>query len=186
LLVEGWSTRKPLVAVIGDGSVDPGSPKSRLAERAGQLLVESGFRVLTGGLGGVMEAAARGARSARDYTPGDTVGILPGHRAGDASPLVDIAIPTGLLHGRILIVAHADAVLAIGGGAGTLSELAFAWIHDRLIVALRVDGWSGRLAGSRIDERVRFAAIPDDCVFPADTAEQAVAVLRGRLSAYNS
>ena len=69
-------------------------------------------------------------------------------------------------------------------GAGTLSELAFAWIYRRLVIAFRVPGWSGRLAGTRIDDRVRFPTIPDDQVFAVDEPEEAVAVLRARLAQY--
>jgi uncharacterized protein (TIGR00725 family) len=110
--------------------------------------------------------------------------VLPGHDAGDANPFVDVAVPTGLGHARNQIVAHGDAVLAVGGGAGTLSELALAWIFRRLIVALRTQGWSGRLAGAPVDGRVRFGSIPDDQVFGAASAEEAVAILQARLPAY--
>ncbi len=75
---------------------------------------------------------------------------------------------------------------AIGGGAGTLTELAFAWIHRRLVIAFRVPGWSGRLAGTRIDDRVRFRSIPDDQVFGVDTPEEALAVLSARLPSYRA
>jgi hypothetical protein len=72
-------------------------------------------------------------------------------------------------------------VIAIGGGAGTLSELALAWIHRRLLIAYRVEGWSGRLAGTRVDGWVRFPSIPDDQVFGVESAEEAVDVLLRRL-----
>jgi uncharacterized protein (TIGR00725 family) len=178
--------RRSSVAVVGDGDAVPGSKPWALAEAVGELLADAGFRVVTGGLAGVMEAACRGARRSKAYRTGDTVGILPGHDVTGANAYVDVAIPTGLGHARNLIVAHADAVVAIGGGAGTLSEIAMAWIFGRLIVAFRIDGWSGKLAGTRIDPRVRFAAINDDQVFGADTAEEAVAVLKMRLPAYQT
>lgn len=173
-----------IVAVIGDGTVAEGSASHLLAERVGEALVDAGFRVLTGGLGGIMEAASRGAARSRAHGPASVIALLPGHDPADANPWVDVALATGLGHARNPIVAHASAVLAIGGGAGTLSELAFAWIHRRLVVAFRVPGWSGRLAGTRIDERVRFPSIPDDQVFGVDTPEEAVEILRLRLPAY--
>jgi uncharacterized protein (TIGR00725 family) len=178
------SQRRATIAVIGDGDAALGSAAWSRAESLGQLLVDADFRVVTGGLGGVMEATCRGARSSKAYRPGDIIGVLPGHDAVDANAYVDVVIPTGLGHGRNLIVAQAEAVVAIGGGAGTLSELAMAWIFGRLIVAYRVDGWSGRLAGTRIDQRVRFAGIADDQLFGVDTAEEVVALLRARLPAY--
>jgi uncharacterized protein (TIGR00725 family) len=174
----------PLVAVIGDGNAAESSEPWRLAEALGERLVDAGYRVLTGGLGGVTEAASRGARRSASHAPGAVVGLLPGGEPADANPYVDLAIATGLGHLRNALVAHADAVVAIGGGAGTLSELALAWMHGRLVLAFRTGGWSGRLAGQRLDDRVRFPSIPDDRVFAVDGAEEAVALLRRRLPEY--
>jgi uncharacterized protein (TIGR00725 family) len=109
------------VAVVGPGSA--GEEQVAAAEEAGRLIAERGALLVCGGLGGVMEAACRGARSAG----GTTLGLLPGDDRGDANPFVDIALPTGLGEGRnALVVRAADAVLAIGGGYGTLSEIALA------------------------------------------------------------
>ncbi len=174
----------PIVAVVGDGTVPEGSPLLALAERLGQALVGDGYRVLTGGLGGIMEAASRGAARSAAHRPGSVIALLPGDDSDDANPHVDIAIATGLGHARNAIVARADAVIALGGGAGTLSEIAFAWIHRRLVIAFRVPGWSGRLAGTRIDDRIRFPSILDDQVFGVDTPEEAVELLRSRLATY--
>ena len=175
------STKRPLVAVVGDARVSPGSPKDRMAEELGRLLIDHGYRLLTGGMGGVMEASSRGARASERYLDGDIVGIVPGHDPATANPYVDIAIASGLDHGRNLIVAHADAVIAVGGGAGTLTEMAFAWIHKRLVVAMRVEGWSGKLADHRIDERVRYPEIADDRVFGAHSPTDVVTLLDARL-----
>ena len=176
--------RRPIVAVIGDARVEPGSRKEREAERVGKLLVERGFRVLTGGLGGVMEAACRGARSARNYREGDTIGILPGFDPSEASPFVDVPIVTGLDHVRNTIVSQADAVIAIGGGAGTLAEMAFAWLHRRLIVALPFEGWSEKLAGQRLDHRSRNSLGSDDRIFAAADANEAVQTIVEKLDLY--
>lgn len=172
------------VAVIGDGTVEDGSEPWRLAESLGERLVDAGYRVLTGGLGGVMEAASRGARRSAAYVPGVVIGVLPGDEPLAANPYVDVAIATGLGHLRNALVVHADAAVAIGGGAGTLSEIALAWIHRRLVLAFRVGGWSGRLAGSPVDGRRRFASIEDDAVFGVTTAGEAVALLQRRLPEY--
>ncbi|MCH8270142.1 MAG: TIGR00725 family protein [Planctomycetes bacterium] len=173
--------RRPLVAVIGDSTVEQGSVKERMAVETGRALVDAGYRVLTGGLGGVMEAACRGARESQQYRSGDTVAVVPGHDPRAANAFVDVAIASGLDHGRNLVVAHADAIVAIGGGAGTLSEICFAWIYKRLIVALRVDGWSGKIADQRVDDRIRYPGIPDDRVFGASTASEAVDILQARM-----
>jgi uncharacterized protein (TIGR00725 family) len=172
------------VAVIGDGTISEGSEPWRLAEALGERLVDAGYRVLTGGLAGVMEAASQGARRSASHVPGVVIGLLPGDEPAAANVHVDISIATGLGHLRNALIAQADAVVAIGGGAGTLAEIALAWMHRRLVLAYRVEGWSGRLAGTRVDDRVRFASIPDDQVFAVTTAEDAVALIQLRLPEY--
>jgi uncharacterized protein (TIGR00725 family) len=177
------SDRKRIIAIVGDAALDAGDPKLLLAERLGTLVIDAGWRLLTGGLGGVMEAASRGAHASLAHQAGDVIGLLPGADPDDANPFVDVAIPTGLDHGRNLIVARSDAVVAIGGGAGTMAEIAFAWIMKRPVIAFRVAGWSGRVADTRIDERIRYEQISDDRVFGVDTPEQAVAIIKERLAA---
>lgn len=180
------TARRPTVAVIGDGMLDEDDPKVALAEQVGRLVVNERWRLLTGGLGGVMEAASRGARGSPAHQPGDIIGLLPGTDPDDANPFVDVPIPTGLDHVRNVIVAQSDAVIAIGGGAGTMAELAFAWLMKRLIVCCRVPGWSARVADTKLDERVRYADIPDDRAFGVDTAEEAIEILRERIPRYNA
>ena len=183
--------RQPIVSVIGDARLAEDDERLALARRTGRLLVDHGFCVLTGGMGGVMDAALQGGRESEAWVHGRCIGLLPGtNPEGEGvSKMADILIPTGLDHARNLVVAQSDAVIAIGGGAGTLSEMAFAWIYRRLLVALRCEGWSGRLADQRIDERQRYKdifdempdEIPDDRVYGADTADEAVALIQ-RLS----
>jgi uncharacterized protein (TIGR00725 family) len=111
----------PYIAVIGTGGSD--DDLGALAEQVGIELAERGCILFCGGLGGVMEAACRGAKSAG----GKTVAILPGARRSDANDFVDIAISTGMGEMRnALLVRAVDAVIAVGGGFGTLSEIAFA------------------------------------------------------------
>ncbi|MDQ3286903.1 MAG: TIGR00725 family protein [Pseudomonadota bacterium] len=155
-----------------------------LAHSVGSGLIDAGYRLVTGGMGGVMEAAHRGARDSKNWFEGAGIGILPGTNAGQANQYVDIAIPTGIDHGRNLVVAQSEAVIAVGGGAGTLSEIALAWIHRRLIIAMRCDGWSERLADQKVDRRVRYKDIPEDRVFGADSAEEAIALLTYWLPQY--
>lgn len=178
--------RRSLIAVIGDAAITRGTTPWTTCERLGRLLVDEGHRVLTGGLGGVMEAACEGARLSSLYREGDTVGVLPGHDPAAASPGVDIAIATGFDHGRNVIVAQADAVIAVGGGAGTLSEMALAWAHRRLLIGFRGAGWSGRLADERIDDRSRYPSIPEDRVYGVSTAEEAIERLRALLPRYDA
>jgi uncharacterized protein (TIGR00725 family) len=173
------SDRRRMVAVIGDGAVAAGSSKYVLARELGRTVCQRGFGIVTGGLGGVMEAASLGARESSAWTPGSIVALLPGFDPDHANPYADVVIATGLDHLRNSLVVQADAVVAIGGGAGTLTEIGLAWIYRRLIVALRVEGWSGELAGRRIDDRIRYADILDDQVFGASDAAEAAEIVRG-------
>ena len=120
-----------LVGVIGPGQCDVAT--ARHAEAVGRLLAEHRFVVLTGGRGGVMEAASRGAKQAG----GLTIGILPGCEPKEANPYVDIPIATGLRDARNAIVARAsEVIIAIAGEYGTLSEIALALKMGRRVIGL--------------------------------------------------
>jgi uncharacterized protein (TIGR00725 family) len=122
-----------------------------------------------------MSAALKGARSSLHYQPGDTIAILPGDSAAAANPYADIVIATGLGEYRNGIVARADGVIAIGGGAGTLQEVATAWGMRRpLVVVDGVCGSSRWLGGRKVDGRGPVDRLP---VLLADSAEQAVQLL---------
>jgi len=124
-------SRTPYVAVVGPGEASP--DELHAAEEVGAGLAAAGAVVVTGGLGGVMEAACRGARSRR----GRTLGILPGDDRDAANGWVEIAVATGIGELRNgLVVRAADAVVAIGGGHGTLSEVALALKLGRPVVGL--------------------------------------------------
>jgi len=135
--------RPVTIAVIGEG--DPTPEIAMLAEAVGGEIASAGAVLVCGGLAGVMEAACRGA-----YQQGGvTIGILPGLRPGDANPYVTYPIPTGLGHARnILVVRSAQAVIAIGGKYGTLSEIAFAKIEGVAVIGLQT--WEVRREG--VDE----------------------------------
>jgi uncharacterized protein (TIGR00725 family) len=150
----------------------------------GRALIDNGYGLVTGGLNGVMEAACEGARSSPAWSHGKIIGLLPGSDPGAANPFVDIAIPTGLEVARNILVARSDALIAIGGGAGTLSEMALAWQLKRLVIAFRVEGWSGKLADTRLDERIRYRNMNDDRVFGVDAPKEAITILRERLDGY--
>jgi uncharacterized protein (TIGR00725 family) len=126
---------QPLVAVVGPGDgADAGCLAA--AEETGFLLAEAGAVVICGGLGGVMEAACRGATAAG----GLTIGLLPGADRSDANRFVTVALATGLGEMRnALLVRCADAVIGMGGSAGTLSEIALATRTGKPLVWLR--GW---------------------------------------------
>jgi len=144
--------RRKTLAIVGQGGV-LSQALARTAEELGRRAVEAGFRVATGGLSGVMAAASRGAAEVPGRAGGDVIAILPGLDPKDANPFADIVITTGMGVARnIVLVASADVVIAVGGGSGTLSEIAIAWQLGRPLIALEGEGWSGRLAGDRIDD----------------------------------
>ena len=135
------------ISVIGSGS-----EHEARAEEVGRLLAERGCTVVTGGLGEVMAAAARGAKKAG----GTTIGILPGESRGDANEWIDHAVATGVGHARnFAVAASGDAVIAVGGSWGTLSEIAFARLLGRPVVVLD-SGWE--------PEGIDRAETPEDAV----------------------
>ena len=126
------SSRRRLVAVCGES--DPQTSLANLAFELGRGIAERGAVLICGGLTGVMEHAARGARSAG----GLTIGLLPGEDPAEANEYIDVAIASGLGHARNAILARtADGVVALGGGLGTLSEIALALRNGRPTVGIQ-------------------------------------------------
>ncbi len=119
------------IAVCGAGDCE--GEVAEFARRVGSGLAEAGVVVVCGGLGGVMEAACRGAAE----SGGITVGILPGARIRDANPFVKVALATNMGEARNAVIIHsADAVIAISGGYGTLSEIALAKKAGKPVISL--------------------------------------------------
>jgi uncharacterized protein (TIGR00725 family) len=140
------------------GSADAPAADVEAAERVGRALAARGAVVVCGGLGGVMEAACRGTKAAG----GATLGILPGLDRSEANPYVDIAVPTGLGEARnALVVRAADALIAVGGEWGTLSEIALALRAGKRAVGL---GTWELSKGGRPVEGVVAAADPERAV----------------------
>ncbi len=137
----GGRQRPRQVAVIGNGSCEEGSEAWRLAEEVGRLLAEAGVTVLCGGLGGVMEAVARGASQAG----GEAIGIVPGVSVEDANPHCTHVVASAIGYARNLaVVASGEVVIAVGGEWGTLSEIGHARSFGKTVVALRSWGLTGR------------------------------------------
>lgn len=138
------------IAVIGRGEATP--DECGAAYAAGSIIAGNGAVLVCGGLGGVMEAACRGAKEAG----GTTVGILPGTEGGN--PFLDITIRTGLGHARnILVVLSADAVIAVGGSYGTLSEIATALKSGRPVYGINTWDIEGVLPCSSPQDAVTRA-----------------------------
>ena len=121
-----------IISVIGEGDARP--EIEDLAEQVGQELARRGHAIVCGGLGGVMEAACKGAKSAG----GATIGILPGDDPKSANPWVDVPICTGIGHARnIIVVKTGRAVIAVGGAYGTLSEIGHALSEGIPVIGLK-------------------------------------------------
>lgn len=135
------SGRPRQVAVIGPSGAELGSEAALLGGEVGRLLAEAGVTLVCGGMGGVMEAACRGASEAG----GAAIGIVPGHDVGEANEFCTHVVATGIGHARNLaVVSSGEVVIAIGGEWGTLSEIGLARAVGRPVIALRSWMVSGR------------------------------------------
>jgi uncharacterized protein (TIGR00725 family) len=155
-----------IIAVIGDSSCSP--EEAKLAETVGELLAQQGVTVICGGLGGVMEAVCRGAKS----KSGLTVGILPGQDSSTANPWVDIPVVTGIGEARnVVVVKSAQAVIAIGGSYGTLSEIAYALKSKIPVVGLNT--WSLSRNGQEDNSIIRVQSA-------AEAVDKAISLAKKR------
>ena len=151
-----------IIAVIGAG--EPTADIAGLAEKVGQELARRDVTLVCGGLGGVMKAACRGAKSAG----GTTIGVLPGSDPEAANDWVDIPICTGLSYARnVIIVKTGAAVIAVGGAYGTLSEIGHALSEGVPVVGLRT--WEIAREGD-VDRSIIVASGPQDAVDKAVNA----------------
>ncbi|MFH1810042.1 MAG: TIGR00725 family protein [Pseudomonadota bacterium] len=174
---------KRVIAVVGSSKPSPHSLE--LAREVGRLVVEHGCSLVCGGLGGIMDAACQGAQEAKaellaaspGLDPPQVIGVLPGADKTSANPHVDVVFPTAMGYTRnALVVLCADGVIAIEGGSGTLSEIAYAWQFGKPVAALVPSGgWAARLAGEQLDEK------RPDCVHSARDAREAVSFIVGQM-----
>ncbi len=150
------NVRRRVVSVIG--AAECTAEHAQAAEAVGRGLAQAGAVLVCGGRGGVMEAACRGAQQAG----GLTIGILPGDNLADGNPYLSVTLPSGMGHARnTLVVLAGEVVIAIGGEAGTLSEIGLAVKSGRPVIGL--DTWECRRAdGGRL--AIRQAESPQQAV----------------------
>lgn len=147
--------KRTRVGVIGGSRPDQASRRAAL--KVGELVAKAGAILVCGGLGGVMEAACRGAREAG----GLTVGLLPGNNPADANAHVAVSIATGLGCTRNSLVAmNADVLIAIDGEYGTLSEIAYGMIYGKKVVGIGTWNIEGVVPARTPEEAVRLALGP--------------------------
>ncbi len=143
------------IGVIGGAS--PEEKWLRVAFEVGTLIAKNNGILVCGGLGGVMEAAAKGAKQAG----GETLGILPGLSPQEANPYIDTAIATGLGYTRNSLVAmNANSLIAVNGQYGTLSEIAYGIIYGKKVIGIGTWTIKGVQMVSSAEEAVKLALLP--------------------------
>ena len=156
---------KGTISIIGTSEIEPKTEK--IAIELGRLLAINKFAVVCGGLYGVMEAVCKGAKQEGGFT----IGIIPYEDKSRANKFIDIVIPVPFSQARnSVVVLSGDACVAVEGKAGTLSEICFAWIYGKSIIALSTgsNGWASKLAGKKIDDR------RSDTIYGASSGQEVV------------
>lgn len=149
--------KKIFISVVGESHAS--EEIAKLAEQVGEEIAKAGAVLVCGGLKGVMECAAKGAKSAG----GTTIGILPGSKREEANPYIDYPIITGIGYARNkLVVKTGHAVIAVGGSYGTLSEIAFALGYEIPVVGLKT--WQFVHHSGMVDQKVYHVNTPKNAV----------------------
>mgnify|MGYP001263737129 CR=1 FL=1 len=145
---------KKVVTIIG-GNSEVSDYALKQSFELGKKIIDNGWVLCTGGRGGVMESASKGARTSKKWTGFQIIGILPEGNKKSGNEYLDIILPTGMgLTRNALVVQAGDVCIAISGGAGTLSEIALAWQFGRPIGVLNdTGGWSKKMSGQKLDHR---------------------------------
>ncbi|MFX0155367.1 MAG: TIGR00725 family protein [Candidatus Hodarchaeota archaeon] len=164
MIIDFKNNFKGVVSILGASEID--KKTEEITFEIGRKLAQNKYIVACGGLSGVMEAVCRGAKEEN----GITIGIIPYVEKSKANKYVDLVIPCPFSQARnIVVVLCGDVCLAISGKAGTLSEICFAWIYQKPIIALTsVKGWSSRIANQKLDDR-RY-----DMIYGVETPQKAI------------
>lgn len=173
------SNRVQLISVIGGRWIDEATYE--LARQVGAAIIEHGFGLVCGGYGGVMEAAARGAAEAKvrlGIADLPIVGILKDDTGKAANKYIEVAIPTGMGIARnALVVMAGSGAVAVGGMAGTLSEISMAWQYGRPVAAVTAaGGWAAKVAGEPLDKT------REDPVYAATDPQDAVSYIAQKIT----
>jgi uncharacterized protein (TIGR00725 family) len=155
------------IAIIGSNTHSCSSQLYNTVYQFGIKLAPFKYIIISGGMGGIMEAVSKGIYETKDRKC-TIIGILPGTDRSEGNQYLDIAIPTGIGFARnSILIASADVVIAFGGGAGTLSEIAFAWQYGKTVFCFELEkGWSKNLANVDLDGRkkgllIGFSSVDD-------------------------
>jgi uncharacterized protein (TIGR00725 family) len=172
--------RRLQIAIIGSAGPEeypgkkPNSKAYEIAEKLGREIANKDAVLVCGGKGGIMEAACKGAKS----VGGITTGVISGNNRGESNPYVDVEVVSGMLNcaEESLIISMSDALIVLGGGSGTLQEIALAYRNDKPVVVVDgLDGWGKKLANTYLDYRKKFKIIS------AKNAEEAIDIVFNKL-----
>mgnify|MGYP001080581558 FL=1 len=171
------NSRKPVIGVIGQNQPNCSREEFDFGLLLGRYLSDEGYLIATGGMFGIMEAVCQGARNSPLYVTGSTIGFIPAIDKNLANPFCDIVIPTGMgLSRSILLVNSSDILIAVGGGASTLSEIGYAWQTGKTVLCCRqFEGWSKNLANQSLDNRV------EDLLISVNSIDDIRSELKNRL-----
>ena len=142
---------KKQIGIIGSRNLS--RENLELVTKLSEFLIDEGYRTVTGGLGSLQESVHRGAKLSKNSSDCDTIAIIPGFNPSELVNCADVIIPTGIDLYRNVMVANSEVVIAVEGGAGTLSEIAYAWQLNRPIIAIGKGGWAEKLSGVNLDSR---------------------------------
>lgn len=164
---------KPYIGIIGPNENNCSKEIYQFAVKLGKLLSDREINVVTGGKLGIMEAVLKGVKNGSSDKKPITIGIIQDDAKSKGNSYCDIVIPTGIGTARNKVLVNtSDIIIAIAGGAGTLSEIAFAWQMDKPIIAYTgFDGWAKKLAGTKIDQVSKYT------LHSADSLEQIMELL---------
>lgn len=154
--------KKLKIGIIGPNTSGCNEDLYQFGITLGKSISSTSRLFFCGGAGGFMEAVCKGLKSSDDTYSGQTIGILQSDKSEDANEFIDIAIPTGVGIARnIILINSSDIIISAGGGAGTLSEIAFAWQKKKKVLCVATfDGWARQLAGINLDNRNKDLLIP--------------------------
>lgn len=154
--------QKLKVGIIGPNTSGCSEALYQFGINLGKSISSTSRIFFCGGAGGFMEAVCKGLKLSNATYSGQTIGILQGDNSKDANEFIDIAIPTGVGIARnIILINSSDIIISAGGGAGTLSEIAFAWQKKKKVLCVTAfDGWAKELAGINLDKRNKDLLVP--------------------------
>lgn len=154
--------KKIFIGVIGPNADKCSQEVYEFGLNLGKYLIDHGHIIVCGGKEGIMKAVCKGAHDSKNYSFGSTIGILPEDNNYASNKYVDIKIATGVGYARnFQIINTSDILIAVGGGAGTLSEIAYAWQKGKYVLChADYSGWSKELGGKSIDNNFKDLLVP--------------------------